>query len=178
MLGDLIINGRGAHLPVTRYSSKPSILHIIDRDFETTDISVLIYTLLLHRFWQGGIAVLKRPAHKQLRWRARVAFCQRSECWVGHAERSNERSVRLDDDVILLAEVPDLGSRVEWTDFDLVDCGHYPRFVLNQFLEFCGTSTPMNACRISDDPYVLHTEVAHPATLDFTFSSGILDSPP
>lgn len=64
------------------------------------------------------------------------------------------------------------------TSLDLVDSWHDSRFALDQLLELCETSAPINANVISACPYMLDTVVANASSFDLSFCDGVFDSSP
>lgn len=54
-----------------------------------------------------------------------------------HLESAYKWRVCFNNNVVLFAELGNVGTRVEWMDLDLVDSRQYARFGFNQLLQLC-----------------------------------------
>jgi hypothetical protein len=61
------------------------------------------------------------PADQQLPGCARILLGQGYDLGMLHPQGSDERSIRLYNNVVLLAIASDILSGVKWMDFDLID---------------------------------------------------------
>ena len=101
-------------------------LHVLGRDLKPIRLPVRDDPLLAHALGQRHEAVLQAPPDQDLRWSAGVFLGHGLDGGILHFQGFHERAVGFDDDVVLLAELGDVGSGEERVHFDLVDRGYDP----------------------------------------------------
>jgi hypothetical protein len=133
-LSEQVSNDTATHIKIqskrnrkTRLTSDQVLIKLIHApnirivNLKVLDLRVLNDPTLLHRLGQRDISMLQTPSHHQLRRRAAVLLTQLRDDGMFHTQRSCQRGIRLDDDVVILAVLRQSRARVEGVDLDLID---------------------------------------------------------
>lgn len=166
-LSEQVSNDTAMHIKIqskrnrkTRLTSDQVLIKLIHApnirivNLKVLDLRVLNDPTLLHRLGQRDISMLQTPSHHQLRRRAAVLLTQLRDDGMFHAQRSCQRGICFDDDIVILAVLRQSRARVEGVDLDLIDGRSDSGFAGEELIKlFSGT---VEVKKVSDRPSPRH----------------------